>query len=49
MYLVHILNELAGNSFMIFCSTCSATLKLALMLRSLGIVHYCNDQYRQRV
>jgi len=36
MYLVHILNELAGNSFMIFSSTCSGTVKLALMLRSLG-------------
>jgi len=36
LYLVHILNELAGNTFMIFCSTCSGTLKLALMLRSLG-------------
>merc|ERR1719431_2523680 len=30
------MNELAGNSFMIFCSTCSATLRLSLMLRSLG-------------
>merc|ERR1719350_603343 len=36
LYLVHILNEMAGNSFMIFCSTCSATLRLALTLRSLG-------------
>jgi len=36
MYLVHILNELAGNSFMIFSSTCAATVKIALMLRSLG-------------
>merc|ERR1711915_428762 len=36
MYLVHILNELAGNSFMIFSSTCSGTVKLALVLRSLG-------------
>jgi len=36
MYLVHILNELAGNSFMIFASTCSGTVKLALILRSLG-------------
>merc|ERR1719383_999419 len=36
MYLVYILNELAGNSMMVFCSTCNATLKLALMLRSLG-------------
>merc|ERR1711874_942692 len=36
LYLVHILNELAGNSFMIFSSTCSGTLKISLMLRSLG-------------
>merc|ERR1712147_574081 len=36
IYLVHILNEMAGNSFMIFCSTCRATLRLSLMLRSLG-------------
>ena len=36
LYLVHILNEMAGNTFMIFCSTCSATLRLALMLRGLG-------------
>merc|ERR1719147_400679 len=36
LYLVHLLNELAGNSFMIFCSTCSATLRLSLMLRGLG-------------
>jgi len=36
LYLVHIMNEMAGNTFMIFCSTCSATLRLSLMLRSLG-------------
>merc|ERR1712227_419447 len=36
LYLVHILNEMAGNSFMIFCSTCSATLRLSLLLRGLG-------------
>merc|ERR1719234_1441614 len=36
LYLVHIMNEMAGNSFMIFCSTCSATLRLSLMLRGLG-------------
>eukprot|EP00090_Calanus_glacialis_P016314 TRINITY_DN2556_c0_g1_i2.p1 TRINITY_DN2556_c0_g1~~TRINITY_DN2556_c0_g1_i2.p1 ORF type:complete len:483 (-),score=198.75 TRINITY_DN2556_c0_g1_i2:43-1491(-) len=36
LYLVHIMNEMAGNSFMIFCSTCSATLRLSLLLRSLG-------------
>ena len=33
MYLVHVINEMQGNSFIIFCSTCNATLKLALMLR----------------
>merc|ERR1719397_303128 len=37
LYLVHILTELAGNSFMVFCSTCSATTRLALLLRALGI------------
>ncbi|XP_069694980.1 ATP-dependent RNA helicase DDX47 [Periplaneta americana] len=36
VYLVHILNEMAGNSFMIFCSTCSNTVRTALMLRNLG-------------
>ncbi|KAK9746491.1 Helicase conserved C-terminal domain [Popillia japonica] len=36
IYLVHILNELAGNSFMIFCSTCNNTIRTALMLRNLG-------------
>ncbi|XP_052895325.1 probable ATP-dependent RNA helicase DDX47 [Anopheles moucheti] len=37
VYLVHVLNELAGNSFMIFCSTCSNTVRTALMLRALGL------------
>jgi ATP-dependent RNA helicase DDX47/RRP3 len=37
VYLVHILNELAGNSFMIFCSTCNHTVLTALMLRALGM------------
>lgn len=37
VYLVHILNELAGNSFMIFCSTCNNTIRTALMLRNLGL------------
>ena len=37
LYLVHILNEMQGNSFIVFCSTCSATLRLALMLRNLGM------------
>lgn len=37
VHLVHILNELAGNSFMIFCSTCNNTVRTALMLRALGM------------
>ncbi|KAA0706394.1 putative ATP-dependent RNA helicase DDX47 [Triplophysa tibetana] len=36
-YLVSILNELAGNSFMVFCSTCNNTQRVALLLRNLGI------------
>lgn len=35
--LVYILNELAGNSFMVFCSTCANTQRVALMLRNLGM------------
>ncbi|XP_043929380.1 probable ATP-dependent RNA helicase DDX47 [Protopterus annectens] len=37
-YLVYILNELAGNSFIIFCSTCNNTQRTALMLRNLGFM-----------
>lgn len=37
VYLVHLLNDLAGNNFMIFCSTCANTVRTALMLRALGI------------
>lgn len=37
VHLVHILSELAGNSFMIFCSTCNNTVRTALMLRALGL------------
>ncbi|XP_070580176.1 probable ATP-dependent RNA helicase DDX47 [Ptychodera flava] len=37
VYLVYILNELAGNSFMVFCSTCNNTQRVALMLRNLGL------------
>uniref|UniRef100_A0A8B9H512 Probable ATP-dependent RNA helicase DDX47 n=1 Tax=Astyanax mexicanus TaxID=7994 RepID=A0A8B9H512_ASTMX len=36
-YLVSILNELAGNSFMIFCGTCNNAQRVALLLRNLGI------------
>lgn len=37
-YLVSILNELAGNSFMVFCGTCNNTQRTALMLRNLGLM-----------
>jgi ATP-dependent RNA helicase DDX47/RRP3 len=36
-YLVYILNELAGNSAMLFCSTCQGAVRVALMLRALGL------------
>ncbi|KAL8612131.1 putative ATP-dependent RNA helicase ddx47 [Nucella lapillus] len=36
VYLVWMLNEMAGNSFMVFCSTCANTQRVALMLRNLG-------------
>lgn len=36
-YLVHLLNEKAGNTAIIFCSTCVSTIKLALTLRNLGV------------
>lgn len=38
VHLVYILNELAGNSFMVFCSTCANTQRVALMLRNLGLM-----------
>lgn len=38
VYLVHILNELAGNSFMIFCGTCNNTKRIALILKKLGLM-----------
>lgn len=36
VYLVYIINELAGNSFIIFCSTCANTQRVSFMLRNLG-------------
>lgn len=36
LYLVYILNSLQGNSFIIFCNTCSNTQRIALLLRNLG-------------
>ncbi|XP_068633244.1 ATP-dependent RNA helicase DDX47 [Battus philenor] len=37
VYLVHILNELSGNSFIVFVSTCAGALRAALLLRALGV------------
>jgi superfamily II DNA/RNA helicase len=37
----YILNELQGNSFMIFCSTCATTQRLTLVLRDLGFDAIC--------
>jgi ATP-dependent RNA helicase DDX47/RRP3 len=36
VYLCYILNELAGNSFIIFCSTCANTQRISFLLRNLG-------------
>ena len=36
VYLVYILNDLAGNSFIIFCSTCANVQRIAYLLRNLG-------------
>ncbi|XP_046391977.1 probable ATP-dependent RNA helicase DDX47 [Ischnura elegans] len=38
VYLVHLINEMEGNSMMIFCATCQQTLRVSLLLRSLGIL-----------
>lgn len=35
-HLVHLLQEMSGQSFIVFCATCNGTQKLALMLRNLG-------------
>ncbi|XP_063383703.1 probable ATP-dependent RNA helicase DDX47 [Cydia fagiglandana] len=37
VYLVHILNELSGNSFIVFVATCAGALRAALLLRNLGL------------
>ncbi|XP_013145480.1 PREDICTED: probable ATP-dependent RNA helicase DDX47 [Papilio polytes] len=37
VYLVHIINELSGNSFIVFVSTCAGALRAALLLRALGV------------
>jgi len=40
-YLTYILNELQGNSFMIFCSTCNNAQRSTLLLRDLGFDAIC--------
>ncbi|CAG9531245.1 unnamed protein product [Cercopithifilaria johnstoni] len=35
-YLVYVLNEMAGQTAIVFCSTCASALRTALMLRKLG-------------
>ncbi|KAG7308394.1 putative ATP-dependent RNA helicase ddx47 [Plutella xylostella] len=37
VYLVHILNEMSGSSFIVFVSTCAGALRCALLLRHLGL------------
>ncbi|XP_045536435.1 probable ATP-dependent RNA helicase DDX47 [Papilio machaon] len=37
VYLVHIINELSGNSFIVFVSTCAGALRAALLMRALGV------------
>lgn len=36
-YLVSILNDLSGNSFMVFCGTCNNVQRTTLLLRNLGL------------
>lgn len=40
-YLAYALNEVAGQSVLIFCSTCNGTQKVTLMLRNLGFQAIC--------
>ena len=40
-YAAHIVRELQGNSFMIFCSTCNSAQRLTLILRDLGFEAVC--------
>ncbi|GFS74354.1 probable ATP-dependent RNA helicase DDX47 [Nephila pilipes] len=36
VYLVHVLNELPGDSIMVFCATCANTQRITFLLRNLG-------------
>ncbi|KAI7858928.1 P-loop containing nucleoside triphosphate hydrolase protein [Circinella umbellata] len=48
-YLVYLLNELAGNSTIIFTRTCNDTQKIAYMLRNLGMGAVClHGQMQQK-
>eukprot|EP00049_Salpingoeca_infusionum_P022857 m.9214 g.9214 ORF g.9214 m.9214 type:complete len:480 (-) comp5433_c0_seq1:108-1547(-) len=40
-YFVYAVNELQGNSMIIFCSTCKAVMKATFMLRELGFPAIC--------
>ncbi|RHY92531.1 hypothetical protein DYB37_013398 [Aphanomyces astaci] len=40
-YLAYVLNEFAGQSMLIFASTCNGTQRITLMLRSLGFPAIC--------
>lgn len=37
VYLVHIINEMAGKSMIVFVATCAGALRAALLLRALGV------------
>ncbi|KAL6737134.1 hypothetical protein Aduo_010804 [Ancylostoma duodenale] len=36
-YLVYLLNELAGNTAIVFCATCNSAMQTAMLLRQLGM------------
>ncbi|KAK5983974.1 DEAD box ATP-dependent RNA helicase [Trichostrongylus colubriformis] len=36
-YLVYLLNELAGNTAIVFCATCNGAMQVAMLLRQLGM------------
>jgi ATP-dependent RNA helicase DDX47/RRP3 len=38
IYLAYILNELSGNTVLVFTTTCNSALRLSLMLRNLGFL-----------
>ncbi|EDQ87858.1 uncharacterized protein MONBRDRAFT_37739 [Monosiga brevicollis MX1] len=40
-YLIYLMNQLRGNSFIIFCSTCNNVMKATLVLRDLGFDAVC--------